>query len=138
MTRTFSGSNPLGAVMKNYEVFTGNDLIVADKILRDRLRLLVHSKIYYDFDHNLISDKDWDAMAKELVVLQRDYPDISSQVDWYDAFKDWDASTGAFLPLNDPWVVMKATQISKRTPQIKKSVKTKEPAAKVGTVKRLF
>ena len=124
--------------MKNYEVFSGDDLIVADKILRNRLLLLVHSKIYYDFDGNILSDKDWDAMAKELVVLQKDYPEISKQVDWYDAFKDWDASTGAFLPLNDPWVVNKAMQIYKYIPKNKKLDKTKEPAVKQGIVKRLF
>jgi len=128
-------------MVKNYEVFTGEDLIIADKILRDRLRLLVHSKIYYEFDGNMISDKDWDEMAKELVVLQRDYPDISEQVDWYEAFKDWDGSTGAFLPLDDPWVIRKAKQIYYRpVSQIKNLVKTKEPAAKqrTGGVKRLF
>ena len=124
--------------MKTYELFTGDNLKIAEQILRDRLRLLVHSKIYYEYDGNLISDKDWDEIAKDLIVLQRDYPDISSQVDWYEAFKDWDGSTGAFLPLDDPWVVMKATQLCKRKPQIKKSVKTKEPAAKANGVKRLF
>jgi hypothetical protein len=28
-----------------------------------------------------------------------------------EAFKDWDASTGAFLPLQDPWVIRKAQQL---------------------------
>lgn len=54
---------------------------------------------------NLIDDATFDKWSYELVDLQRDYPDISKQVEWYEAFKDWDGSTGAFLPINDIWVV---------------------------------
>ena len=60
---------------------------------------------------NIISDKKWDEWAKELLALQNQYPEISKQVDYYEAFKDWDASTGAFLPLKDEWVVRKAKQL---------------------------
>ena len=42
--------------------------------------------------------------------LQNEYPDISSQVILYDEFKDWDASTGAFLPIEEPWVVTMANK----------------------------
>lgn len=73
--------------------------------------MLVHSCIYYELNQNFISDKKWDEWAKELVQLQKDYPDISEKVIWYDAFKDWDASTGAFLPIKDGWVVNKAKKL---------------------------
>lgn len=81
---------------------------IAALIKRRRLQLLVHSCIYYGMDFNLIDDHTFDKWSDELVQLQTQYPDISKQVEWYDAFKDWDGSTGAFLPLNDPCVISKA------------------------------
>lgn len=95
--------------MKNYEMFSGKDLEIADLIQRRRLQLLVHSCLYYNMNTNLIDDKTWDTWARELVDLQKLYPELSNKVSWSEAFQDWDASTGAFLPLNDPWVVNTAT-----------------------------
>ncbi len=88
--------------------------------------MLVHSCLYYEMDQNLISDKKWDEWARELVKLQADNPDISEKVDWYDAFKDWDASTGAFLPLKDPWVIKTAKRLASRG--YKKSEISNKPA----------
>lgn len=73
--------------------------------------MLVHSCMYYEMNTSIISDELWDRWARELVQLQKDYPEESRQVIWYEAFKDWDASTGAFLPLKDEWVVKKAKQL---------------------------
>ena len=90
---------------------------IAELIKRRRLQLLIHSCIYYSMDTNLIDDSTFDKWSDELVKLQAEYPEISKQVEWYDAFKDWDGSTGAFLPLNDTWVISKAkylVSISKR------------------------
>lgn len=118
----------------NYDLFSGTDLEIADLILRRRLQLLVHSCIYYEHNYNIISDKQWDEWAKELVVLQRDNPSISEQVDWYEAFKDWDASTGAFLPLKDEWVVKKASILSGKSinkPSITGSTSSKKPKSAV-------
>ena len=84
---------------------------ISDLIQRRRLQLLVHSCIYYELDQNIISDKQWDEWARELVQLQKEYPEESKEVIWYDAFKDWDASTGAFLPIKDEWVVRKSKQL---------------------------
>lgn len=98
--------------MKTYELYTGNELVIADKIQRRRLQLLIHSCLYYEMNINLISDSRWDTWARELVKLQSDNPEISKNVDWYESFKDWDASTGAFLPIKDEWVVFKASQLA--------------------------
>ena len=108
---------------------------IADKIQRRRLQILVHSCIYYEMDKNLISDKQWDIWARELVQLQHDYPEESKKVVWYEAFKDWDASTGAFLPLKDEWVVRKAKYLLKLN--FKKSEKINKPAVdkKTGKMK---
>lgn len=101
----------LGPFYKTYEQFHDEQLEIAEKIQQRRLQLLVHSCIYYEMDRNIISDKKWDEWARELVKLQKDNPDISEKVIWYDAFKDWDASTGAFLPLKDKWVINKAKNL---------------------------
>jgi hypothetical protein len=96
---------------RTYDRYAGSELEIAELIQQRRLQLLVHSCIYYELNMNVISDKKWDEWAKELVQLQNDYPDIANYVDWHEAFKDWDASTGAFLPLKDKWVMKKARQI---------------------------
>lgn len=106
---------------KTYEIFEGQALEIAELIQQRRLQLLVHSCIYYELDRNIISDMKWDKWAKELVALQLDYPEIAKKVDWYEAFKDWDGSTGAFLPIKDPWVVAKARKVAGiRTVRVKK------------------
>ena len=84
------------------------DQKIKDLIQRRRLQLLVHSCIYYELDKNIVDDRTWDKWARELVQLQKDYPEESKVTIWYDAFADWDASTGAFLPIKDEWVVKKA------------------------------
>lgn len=81
---------------------------IAEKIKRRRLQILVHSCIYYELNQNIISDATWSQWAKELVELQNQYPNISQQICYAEAFKDFDASTGAFLPLRDEWVLSKA------------------------------
>lgn len=81
---------------------------ILDLIQRRRLQILVHSCIYYELDSNLISDKQWDEWARELVNLQKENLEESENAPWYGVFKDWDASTGAFLPLKNEWVMKKA------------------------------
>lgn len=91
--------------------FTDEELPYASLIQQRRCQMLIHSRIYYVLDENLITDKQFDDWGKELVQLQKDYPDIASKVCFAKAFEDWDASTGAFLPLKDEWVIRKAQQL---------------------------
>lgn len=92
----------MGRLMKKtYEIFSGEDLKVADLILRRRMQMLVHSYIYYKMGTSIITDREFDMWGKELVKLQADYPHIASQIEYADAFKDWDASTGFHLPADD-------------------------------------
>lgn len=70
--------------------------------------MLIHSCLYYHLNCNIITDAQWDKWARELNTLQTHYPDIAKQVILYEYFSDWDASTGAFLPITEPWVVAKA------------------------------
>lgn len=120
--------------MKTYELFTGQELQIAEKIQQRRYQMLVHSCIYYHLNQNSISDKQWDTWARELRDLQNQHPEISKQVTLYEYFKDWDASTGAFLPITKDWVVAKAkTLITSR----KNAIIKKEGSKKSGK-KRLF
>lgn len=115
-----------------YEIFTGKELEVAQLIQRRRLQMLVHSCIYYKMDQNIISDAQWSRWGTELADLQNRYPEISKQVRWAEAFEDWDGSSGAFLPLDDPWVVNKAQQLlhhQGNTEQVQK-VKRETPKPK--------
>ena len=96
---------------KLYEIFNGEELRIADLILRRRLQMLVHSYLYYEMNTNLISDKQFDTWGRELVKLQQDYPRIAKIVDYADDFSDWDASTGAFLPLHNEEVIRMATRL---------------------------
>ena len=93
---------------RTYDLYSGLDLKIASKIQQRRYQLLIHSCIYYKMDQNIISDKKWDQFARELLDLQTRYPIISRNVTLYEYFKDWDASTGAFLPISEPWVIFKA------------------------------
>ena len=96
---------------KNITPSTSLQVIVPDADVEGFNKINV-SAVTSDIDNNIIPDTKWDEWAKELVQLQKDYPEISEKVRWYEYFKDWDASTGAFLPLKDEWVIKKAKQIS--------------------------
>ena len=109
------GSGSIGNKgMKLYEIFSGEDLQIAEKIQQRRLQMLIHSAIYYIFNDSIISDFKWSQWGVELMELQNKYPDISSKVEFAEAFSDWDASTGFNLPINDEWVLRKATQLIER------------------------
>ena len=76
---------------------------IAELILRRRRQILVHSIIYYELNDSIISDAKWSEWALELEHLQAQYPSISEEVEYADAFRDFDHSTGCNLPLDDPY-----------------------------------
>lgn len=88
---------------------------VRSLILRRRLQLLVHSCIYYTFDQNLVSDNQWSEWGRELVELQKTYPDVARGVDYHEDFKDFDASTGYDLPYRNPEIMSKARWLLERS-----------------------
>ena len=114
---------------KTYELFSGQELVIAEKIQQRRLQILVHSCIYYELNGSSVSDRQWDTWARELVTLQTQYPDIAKKVIWYDEFADFDATTGFNLPIKDEWVMKKARQLSgvaiKKKPTTTKTIKKK-------------
>lgn len=126
---------------KTYEIFSGKELEVAELILRRRMQMLVHSYIYYKMDMNLISDREFDMWGKELVRLQADYPEIANQVEYAEAFKDWDASTGFHLPANEQIVRIACRLTKKSSATVKQQSKPKpveKPKKKTTARKSLF
>ncbi len=114
--------------------FSKDELEIAQLIQRRRLQLLIHSRLYYELNTNLVADSEFDRFAYELVALQKKYPEISSRVVFAEAFEDWDGSTGAFLPLNDPWVVYKTKRLLGGSQDEKsKSIKVSSPKKKKTT-----
>ena len=88
-----------------------NDIKAYEDIQRPRLQILVWSKLYYDMDISIVTDSEFDRVGKELVKLQAEFPEISKIVAYAEEFSDWNASTGYYLPLKDPWVCRKAQQL---------------------------
>lgn len=118
---------------KLYEIFNGDELKVAEKIQRRRLQMLVHSYLYYQKNVNIISDYTWGVWAQELKNLQNKYPNISKQVPWNYAFEGWDGSTGAFLPLDNTWVVSTGEKLYVEHNKVKPRISSKPK-----TPRRLF
>jgi NAD-dependent DNA ligase adenylation domain len=77
---------------------------IKELIKRRRRQLIVHSFGYYRMNDSIISDHTFDMWSKELVDLQREYPELSREVELYEYFSDWDGSTGYHLPTHLPWV----------------------------------
>lgn len=95
-----------------YEIYSGEELKIAEKIQRRRYQLLVHSYIYYELNTNIISDSQWSAWAMELVELQSKYPTLASAVIYAKDFAGWDGSSGAFLTYsNKPNIVSTANRL---------------------------
>ena len=126
--------------MKLYDIFSGEELKIAEKIQQRRLQMLVHSYIYYRMDDNIVTDHKWSAWATELADLQNKYPEIEKQVPFRKGFEDWDGSSGAFLPLNEPWIKTKARKLlglpEEKKPEIKLPPKPK--ITKKTKAKKLF
>lgn len=96
-----------------YDIFSGEELAIAQKIQRRRLQMLVHSRMYYLMDHNILDDSIFNNLAQELAELQDAYPQIAKRVCFAEAFEDWDGSTGFHLPLEHPWVVQRTNKLLK-------------------------
>jgi len=129
-----------------YEIFSGEDLKVAEKIQQRRYQMLVHSYIYYELNENIISDSQWSKWATELAGLQSKYPNIADKIIFAEDFADWDGSSGAFLTYrNKPNIVITANRLLQNRqnkpkgpkpliPPPKKPLITKAPTTK----KKLF
>lgn len=60
--------------------------------------ILVHSYIYYELDNNVISDKEYDTVARKLSALRDEYPDLWKKSYYYKQFGDeYNGATGFTL-----------------------------------------
>lgn len=85
-----------------------------DEILRQieylRWEILINSYLYYSRDVNLISDFQFDDLEHHLVFLQERYPEESEQAMFADAFRNFEGSTGCYLPYTDAEVIYKGEE----------------------------
>lgn len=60
--------------------------------------IIVHSYLYYSCDSSIISDKEFDTKARELVKYKNDYPDLWKKSEYFKQFGDeYTGATGFTL-----------------------------------------
>ena len=60
--------------------------------------IIVHSYLYYEADKSVISDKDYDTKARELVSYKNAYPELWKNSEYYKQFGDqYNGATGFTL-----------------------------------------
>lgn len=60
--------------------------------------IILHSYIYYECNGNAISDRQYDAKAKELVKYKNEYPELWKESMYYKQFgDDYNGATGFTL-----------------------------------------
>lgn len=107
-----SGKLARSTMAQPYEIYSGEELKIAEKIQQRRYQMLVHSYIYYELDDSIVSDSQWSKWAAELAELQHQYPEIAERIIYADDFKGWDGSSGAFLDYsNKPNIVVTANKL---------------------------
>lgn len=57
-------------------------------------KIIIHSIIYYDYNTNIISDPDYDKLARQLERLVNGNRDKISGCYYYECLKDYTAATG--------------------------------------------
>lgn len=65
-----------------------------DKIDYVQRQIIVHSIVYYNFDYNLISDKEFDNLCKMLIAMKEHWRSTYKQSQYYYCMEDFDGNTG--------------------------------------------
>ena len=105
---------PLAKIMKLMPTQNKEDCIKA-LMLRRRLQVWVHSRIYYELNANIVSDAVWSRWAEALECLHTISPALAAQVEYADVFEGFDHSTGANLPDDNERINSKAAYLLKIT-----------------------
>jgi NAD-dependent DNA ligase adenylation domain len=71
---------------------------------RRQRQILVHSFLYYQLDTSIIADHIYDLWCKQLAVFMKENPEIAKQSFYYEAFKEFDGSSGYDLPFTIPHI----------------------------------
>jgi hypothetical protein len=85
-----------------YENLTTEQIM--ELIKRRRKQIIVFSYMYYCLDESTITDYEYDKRARELILLQNEYPWIASKCIYHDIFKDYDGCSGFNIRVNEKWV----------------------------------
>lgn len=107
-----------------------------DKIDFLQRKVIINSIIYYELNTSKMTDREYDELSRQLVDMQKDYPDISNTQYGYVMY-DFDGTTGFDLynRLNDKDKAY-LKNIAQHITGIGKKKETKKPS-KV-TKRRLF
>lgn len=88
---------------------------IKEQIRRLRYSLTVHSGLYYDHGVSKISDSEWDAKALQLASLQKKFPMLMEEINFYDSiFSDFTGDTGMHLPWREPGMAEKIYSLGKQ------------------------
>lgn len=63
------------------------------KISHLQRRVLIYSIAYYEMDENIVSDSVYDGICKQLVRMQKEFPDSFKKSRYYYVFYDFEGST---------------------------------------------
>lgn len=64
------------------------------KVSHLQRRVLIYSIAYYEYSESIVSDMVYDAISKQLVQMQREFPEEATQSTYWYAMKDFEGSTG--------------------------------------------
>lgn len=71
-----------------------NNLSIIDQLDWLCRKIIIHSIIYYDYNTNIISDPDYDELARQLERLVNENRDKISTCYYHECLKDYTAATG--------------------------------------------
>lgn len=71
-----------------------NNLSITDQLDWLCRKIIIHSIIYYDYNTNIISDPDYDKLARQLEQLVNENMDKISNCYYSECLKDYTAATG--------------------------------------------
>lgn len=71
-----------------------NNLSITDQLDWLCRKIIIHSIIYYDYNTNIISDPDYDKLARQLEQLVNGNRDKISNCYYCECLKDYTAATG--------------------------------------------
>lgn len=87
---------------------------IREEINRRERQILVHSYLYYVLSESIITDYEYDKIARRLAELIRDYPEEHKKSRYYKFFKDFGQDgcySGYQLPKNLPEIVNNALRL---------------------------
>ena len=64
------------------------------KISHLQRRVLIYSIAYYEYSESIVSDMVYDAISKQLVQMQKEFPKEAEQSMYWYAMKDFEGGTG--------------------------------------------